>query len=837
MAEEKDNKQKPKATLIKHKKAPHEEAPSQEEEESQEKKKKKVKVKKRVVVVKKSGEKEKKEEKEVEPHSEKQHEESKASSEKQEATQHKTTQQKDGSEKKPHSTQKKILAKKKHHDNAKTEPKGKAEESGRSGGRSSNNRSSDNKKQDSQRRRDTSQGRGGGYQQKGKSDRPGGGQQNRYDKGKPRDFQKGRDSGKPAPPTPAPEEQQKPSHKKFKTKKKEQHHKSKKEEQEEKAFQLKKRKERKTNPVPKKIDIMEVISVSELAKKMNLKASELISKLMKMGVMATINQQIDADTAALLADEYGCEVKIVSLYDETLIENDEEKQDKDIKPRPPIVTVMGHVDHGKTKLLDAIRTTDVVDSEYGGITQHIGAYTVDLPQGSICFLDTPGHEAFTLMRSRGAQLTDIVVLVVAANDGVKPQTIEAISHAKDAGVPIIVAINKIDLQDANLDQVKRQLADHNLMPESWGGDTLFNEISALKKMGIEELLENILLQAEYLELKANYNARAEGKIIESKVDHGRGIVSSVIVEKGTLRVGDPFVAGIYSGKVRAMFDDKGKKITEATPATPVEILGFTGIPNSGDPFQATENERIARQVGSKRQELKKMEEAKNVKKVTLDNLYDSIQEGEIQELKVIIKGDVHGSVEALQTALEKLSTKEIKLNAIHASAGTINESDVMLASASNAIIIGFHVRPTPQAANLAEEEHVEIRKYNIIYDAVNEVRDAMEGMLKPDIKEETIGLVEVRDTFKVPKAGLVAGCYVLQGKVTRNANVHVIRDGIQIYTSKISTLKRFKEDAKQVETGYECGISLENYNDIKVGDQYEVYEIKEIAKSLDGSQK
>lgn len=639
-----------------------------------------------------------------------------------------------------------------------------------------------------------------------------------------------------APSAPAAQELGKktPSKKFFKSKKKTDYH-VKHDREKEKDFQIKRKPQyKKANPVPKDIDIMEVITVSELARKMNLKASELIGKLMGMGMMVTINQQIDAETAEILASEYNCKVKIVSLYDETIIETEDDR-DEDLKPRPPIVTVMGHVDHGKTKLLDAIRSTDVVAGEHGGITQHIGAYKVKLKSGSgeVVFLDTPGHAAFTLMRARGAQVTDIVILVVAANDGVMPQTVEAINHAKEAGVPIIVAVNKIDLPEANIDRIKQQLSEYNLLPEDWGGTTLFNEISALNKIGIDELLESIMLQAEILELKANYSCRAEGKVIESKVDHGRGIVSTVIIERGTLKVGDAFVAGIFPGKVRAMFDDKGNKIDEATPATPVEILGFTGIPDAGSPFQVTENERQARQVGAKRQELEKQGEAQNVKKITLDNLYDSIQEGEIQELKVIIKGDVHGSVEALQTALEKLSTSEIKLRVIHASAGAIIENDVNLATTSNAIIVGFHVRPTPKALELAEKEKIDIRKYNVIYDVVNDIKSAMEGMLAPDLKEEVIGNVEVRDTFKVPKIGVIGGCYVTNGKIKRNSSVHIIRDGIQIFTGKVSSLKRFKDDAREVEAGYECGIGIESFNDLKVGDQFEVFEIREIAKTLE----
>lgn len=565
---------------------------------------------------------------------------------------------------------------------------------------------------------------------------------------------------------------------------------------------------------------------------MNLKASEVIGKLMGMGMMVTINQQIDAETAGIVAAEYGCKVNVVSLYDETIIETEEDREE-DLKPRPPIVTVMGHVDHGKTKLLDTIRKTDVVSGEFGGITQHIGAYEVNLAEGGrVIFLDTPGHEAFTLMRARGAQVTDIVVLVVAADDGVMPQTVEAVNHAREAGVPIIVAVNKMDLPDANPDRVKQQLSEYNLIPEDWGGSTLYCLVSAVEGTGVKDLLDSIMLQAELLELKANYTCRAEGKVIESKVDHGRGIVGTVLIERGTLRVGDAFVAGVYPGKVRALFDDKGNRIDEATPASPVEILGFTGIPDAGSPFQVTETEKLARQIGDKRQELEKQGEARAVRKVTLDNLYDSIQEGEIQELKVIIKGDVHGSVEALQTALEKLSTDEVRLLVIHASAGAIIENDVNLASASNAIIIGFHVRPTPKALELAEQEKVEVRKYNVIYDAVDDIKSAMEGMLKPEIREQTVGRAEVREVFKVPKIGLVAGCQVTEGRIRRNALVRLFREGVEVYSGKISSLKRFKDDVREVESGYECGIGIDGYIDVRVADEIEAYEEQEVAKKL-----
>ncbi len=642
----------------------------------------------------------------------------------------------------------------------------------------------------------------------------------------------GRGPGAPAAGKPG-QEQKGPGKKFFKTKKKPgAGRRTAQEEHTEKLLQQKKKSVQRANPVPKEISIMEVITVSELARKMNLKASELISKLMSMGMMVTINQQIDAETAGILADEYGCKVHVVSLYDETVIETEEDREE-DLKARPPIVTVMGHVDHGKTKLLDAIRTANVVDSEFGGITQHIGAYVVDLPQGRIVFLDTPGHEAFTTMRARGAQVTDIVVLVVAADDGVMPQTVEAINHAKEAKVPIIVAVNKIDLPDANPDRVKQQLSDHGLMPEGWGGSTLYNDISALKRQGIKELLDTILLQAEILELKANYNCRAEGKIIESKIDFGRGIVATVLIERGTLRVGDPYVAGVYPGKVRAMFNDKGEKVEEATPSIPVEILGFSGIPDAGDPFQVTETEKEARQIGAKRQELRKTEEAQNVKKITLDNFYDQMKEGEVQELKVIIKGDVHGSVEALQNALERLSTDEIRLNVIQALAGAINEGDVRLASASNAIIVGFNVRPTPSTQALADQEKVEIRKYNIIYDVLDDIKKAMEGLLSPELKEQTLGTAEVREVFKVPKIGQVAGCLVTGGKMRRGALTRVIRDGVEVYSGKIGSLKRFKDDVREVDSGFECGIGIDSFNDIKVGDVLEAYEVVELAKKLE----
>jgi translation initiation factor IF-2 len=579
---------------------------------------------------------------------------------------------------------------------------------------------------------------------------------------------------------------------------------------------------------------MEVISVSELARKMNLKASDLIQKLMSMGQMVTINQQIDADTATLLAAEFGADVKIVSLYDETVIETSSD-ENAILLPRPPVVTVMGHVDHGKTKLLDAIRKADVVAGEFGGITQHIGAYMVETPLGSLTFLDTPGHEAFTRMRARGAQITDIVVLVVAADDGVMPQTIEAINHAKDAKVPIIVAVNKVDKAEANPDKVKSQLSDLGLMPEAWGGQTMFVELSALQKTGIDKLIETILLESEILDLKANFQCTAEGKILESKIDHGRGIVATVMVERGTLAVGDAFVAGIWPGKVRALFNDKGEKINKATPSMPVEVLGFEGIPNAGDPLQVVSDERVAREISSKRQELRRFEDAKILTKVTMDTLHERISDGTIQELKVIIKADVQGSAEALKSSLEKLSTKEIRLHVIQALPGPITEGDVDLAIASKAVIISFNVRPLPKAKILAEHEKVDIRKYNVIYKAVEEIKQAMEGMLKPDTKEEVIATVEVRDTFKVPKVGTIAGCYVLTGTVKRSCTVNVIREQIVIHSGKIASLKRFKDDAREVVAGYECGIGIDGFDNIQVGDMLEIIEIVEVARKLSSS--
>ncbi len=584
---------------------------------------------------------------------------------------------------------------------------------------------------------------------------------------------------------------------------------------------------------PKQIDITESISVGDLAKKMNIKASELIAKLMKLGMMAAINQVIDSETAEILASEYGTAVNVVSLFQETVIKKEEEDKAEDWRSRPPIVTVMGHVDHGKTKLLDAIRSTNVVAGEFGGITQHIGAYMVKVNEQPITFLDTPGHAAFTTMRARGASVTDIVVLVVAADDGVKPQTIEAINHAKDAGVPIVVAINKIDLANANPERVRSELANYGLIQEEWGGQTLYAEISAKNKINIEKLLEQVLLQAEMLDIRANPKIMARGKVIESKLDAGRGPVATVLVENGTLHVGDSFVIGVYSGKVRAMFDDQGNAVDEAGPSKPVEVLGISSVPSAGDPVEVVESDKYAKQIAQKRQELYRLESAKKIRKVTLEDLNELIKEGEVQELRIIIKADVDGSMQALKEALEKLSTGEVRVKVIHAGTGGINESDVMLASASNAIIIGYHVRPSSRVLDLAEKENVSIKFYNIIFEVTGDIRAAMEGMLSPEFKEEITGGGEIRQVFKISKIGAVAGCLATAGKLEKSNKIRVIREGVVIYDGGIKTLKRFKDDVSMVEAGQDCGILLENFNDVKDGDSFETYRIVQIAKKLE----
>ncbi|MBN2158177.1 MAG: translation initiation factor IF-2 [Spirochaetes bacterium] len=623
--------------------------------------------------------------------------------------------------------------------------------------------------------------------------------------------------------------------KRKKTKEKDKDKKRYKKEQEEKVITLRKKiaeDKRREAVAPSEINITENISVGELAKKLNIKAADVIAKLMKLGVMATINQVIDAETAEILSAEYGTNVRVVSLYDETVIKQTEDDRPEDYKLRPPVVTVMGHVDHGKTKLLDAIRETNIIDQEFGGITQHIGAYSVKIGERTITFLDTPGHEAFTTMRARGAKVTDIVVLVVAANDGVMPQTIEAINHAKDANVPIIVAINKIDLPEANAEKVKHELAKYDLVQESWGGHTLFAEISAKFKNNIDALLELILIQAEMLEVKANEKIMARGTVIESKLDMGRGAVSTVLIQNGTLHVGDPFVIGIFSGKVRAMFDDHGRPLEIAGPSTPVEVLGISGVASAGDPFEGVDSEKTARQISQKRMEYKRAESAKKVKKVTLESLNEMIREGEVQELRIIVKADVDGSCQALKESLEKLSIGEVRVKVIHTGTGGINESDVMLASASNAVVIGYHVRPTGKVSEIAERENVSIKFYNVIFEATDAVKAAMEGMLSPEIKEEISGTGDVKQIFKISKVGTIAGAFLNSGRIDRSCRIRLVRDGVVIFDGVLKSLKRFKDDVSEVSVSQEFGFALDGFNDIKEGDSFEAYRLIEIAKTI-----
>jgi len=579
-----------------------------------------------------------------------------------------------------------------------------------------------------------------------------------------------------------------------------------------------------TPTTPKEITITESIQVAELAKKLNVKPNDLIKKLISLGVMATINQVLDADTASILAAEYGTEVKVVSLYEETVIKEDEDKPE-DRVPRPPVVTIMGHVDHGKTKLLDTIRKSNVAQKEAGAITQHIGAYQVSTPKGKITFLDTPGHEAFTAMRARGASVTDIVVLVVAADDGVKEQTVEAIKHAQAANVPIIVAINKIDLPTANPERVKQELVQYGLQPEEWGGETIYCEISAKNNIGIDNLLDMILIQAELLELKANPKVKPVGRVLESKKDPGKGPVATVLVQKGTLREGMPFVVGVYAGKVRAMFDDLGRRIKEAGPSTPVEITGIDDVPEPGDPFHVVESEKEAKEIASKRQFYKQITQAKR-KHPSLKDLEEWTKEH--KELNIIIKADVHGSVEAIRDGLLKLSTDDLKVNIIYAAAGPITESDVNLAMASNAIIVAFQVRASSKAQELAEQNQVEIKYYSIIYNLIEDIEKALKGLLEPKYEEVITGEAEVRQVFRISKVGNVAGCMVKKGKITRSDKIRLIRDGVVIYDGEINQLKRFKEDVAEVAEGYECGLSIKGYNDIKEGDIIESYKIVEV---------
>lgn len=589
--------------------------------------------------------------------------------------------------------------------------------------------------------------------------------------------------------------------------------------------------------IKRKIRISDVITVGELAKRMGVKANDLIKELMRQGNMVTINHPLDFDTAAILASEFDYEVENVAFDEETILQHSsikdgKEENPEDLRPRPPVVTIMGHVDHGKTSLLDAIRTTNVIDGEAGGITQHIGAYDVELDGKKISFLDTPGHEAFTAMRARGTKVTDIVILVVAADDGVMPQTKEAINHAKAAGVPIIVAVNKIDKPDANPERVKQELTEFQLVPEEWGGETIFVEVSAKENLNVDQLLEMILLQAEVLELKANPEKRAKGAIVEARLDKGRGPVATMLVQEGTLKIGDPVVSGSHFGRVRTMTNDRGEALQVAGPSMPVEVTGLSGVPDAGDTFNAVEDEKTAKEVAQHRAQKLREAELASSSKISLEQLYARIQEGDVKELKVIVKGDVQGSVEAVKDALLKLSRDNCRLLVIHTGVGGIIESDVSLASASDAIVLGFNVRPEPKASQLAEVEGVDIRLYNIIYDAVADVKNAMEGLLAPTFKEKALGRIEVRDTFHVSRIGTIAGCYVLDGKVVRGCRVRLVRDSVVVWEGKMSSLKRFKDDVKEVATGYECGIGLENYNDIKVGDIIEAYELEEVKTIL-----
>jgi translation initiation factor IF-2 len=585
-------------------------------------------------------------------------------------------------------------------------------------------------------------------------------------------------------------------------------------------------------PKERKIKVYETIQVGELAKLMGVKVGELLKKALMMGLPLTINQSIDADTAVILADEFGFKVEKAPVEEELLLQYVPPKEEE-LKPRPPVVTVMGHVDHGKTTLLDAIRKTDVASREAGGITQHIGAYKVTLEDGrQITFIDTPGHEAFTTMRARGAQVTDIVILVVAADDGVMEQTKEAIEHARAAGVPIVVAINKVDKPNANPERVKSQLAELGLVPEEWGGDTLMANISARNRIGIEELLELVLLQAEMLDLKAAYDRPARGRVIESRLDKGKGPVATVLIQEGTLREGDVFVSGQTFGRVRAMLDSLGQRVKEATPSTPVEILGFEELPQAGDDFIVVEDEEKARKIAEYRQRKAREAEAAKQTKISLEKLFEKLKEGELKELKIVLKADTQGTLEALDASLQKLSTDKVKVTIIRKGIGAITESDVMLASASEAIVIGFNVKPTSQAKEIAKQEGVDIRFYDVIYHLLEDIKKAMEGLLEPVYEEVITGVAEVRATFKVPKVGIVAGCYVKEGVISRNNKVRVIRDGVVVFTGGIASLKRFKEDVKEVQAGYECGLKIENFNDVKVGDIIEAFEIRKVEQKL-----
>ncbi len=578
------------------------------------------------------------------------------------------------------------------------------------------------------------------------------------------------------------------------------------------------------------LKVTEFVTVSELATMMNVSPTQVITACMNLGLMVSINQRLDAEALVVVAEEFGYKVEFVSVEIQEAINDEGEDKEEDLVPRPPIVTVMGHVDHGKTSLLDNIRKTNVIEGEAGGITQHIGAYSVELNGQKITFLDTPGHEAFTAMRARGAAVTDVAIIIVAADDSVMPQTIEAINHAQAAGVPMVFAINKIDKPNANPDHIKEQLSQMNYLVESWGGKYQDQEVSAKKGLNLDKLLEKVLLEAEMLDLKANPDKKAQGTVIESTLDKGRGYVSTILVQSGTLHVGDVILSGTYTGRVKAMFNENGKKVESAGPSTPVQVLGLNGAPQAGDTFNVMEDDRSAREIANKREQLQRMQGIMTQKHVTLDEIGRRIAIGSFKELNIIVKGDVDGSIEAMSGSLIKLSKETVQVNVIHAAVGQISESDVLLAAASNAIIVGFQVRPSAAARKLAEKEEIEIRLYSIIYDAINDIKDAIEGMLEPVMKEEIVASVEVLEIFKISKVGTVAGCIVREGKLQRNTPIRVIRDGIVIYTGKLGSLKRFKDDVKEVTAGQDCGLNIESFNDIRVGDIVEGYEQVEVKR-------
>lgn len=580
------------------------------------------------------------------------------------------------------------------------------------------------------------------------------------------------------------------------------------------------------------IKVGETVVVSELAKMMSVKAAEVVKKLMTMGTGATINQSIDSDTAELVADEFGFNVTVERFVEDDLLFDQDESQDEEKMPRPPVVTVMGHVDHGKTTLLDSIRETNVVAGEAGGITQHIGAYAVNIKDSTIVFVDTPGHEAFTSMRARGASITDIVILVVAADDGVMPQTVEAVNHAKAAGVPIIVAINKVDKEGADVEKIRRELSEVDLVSEQWGGDTLFAEVSAKKKKGISELLELVLLQADILELRASPDKKANGVVVEAELDKGKGAVSTVIVKEGTLQVGDCVVSGVHSGKIRALTDDKGKTVKSVGPSMPVKIMGLSGVAEAGEKFHVVKDEKTAKEVTSHRLDKIRSRKVITTPKLSLEDLFSSIENEEAKELSLIIKADTQGSVEALRESLEKLSTEKCRVKIVHSGAGGINETDVVLASASNAVVVGFNVRPDANALKISEKEGVSLELHSIIYDVVSRVKSAMEGLLEPIRKEVVVAHMDVRELFHVSRVGTIAGCMVSDGKVSRDNSIRVVRDGAVVFDGKVSSLRRFKDDVKEVPSGYECGITIENFNDVKQGDVFELYKLEEIKQEL-----